>query len=130
MSIESIKRSIDKAFESTSIYNSLIVCHDDFMQLELKKVFKEDDYPIVDVSDVNIFDQGGARMLLIDYIDVSNLELILTKQKLNDISAIFLINPRHDLKNKVQSKMRGLNKIEIFELYSEIRSSGKNILSS
>ncbi len=94
--VSEAKRVIDEAYTNNSIHKSIVVCHDDIFRQNLYDILKADDYPVCTLTEVHMFAKDEARLLLIDFTDLTHIESFLPKKVLKQINYVFLIeNQRH-----------------------------------
>jgi hypothetical protein len=85
------KKLIDFVFTDTSIYKSIIVCHDIHTSRPLFKSLKNDLYPITDIRNYITFLTSAARTIILDCVDFKNIDKLFDENILNSINAIFFI---------------------------------------
>jgi len=85
------KTQIDQIFHETSIYKSLIICQDSSTYLQLFYQLYDDNYPVSDVLSVNKFSSNENRILMLDLVDLSNLNNLLTEDDEKKINAVFIV---------------------------------------
>lgn len=93
-----IKNTIDDIFSTRSIYKSLIVCHDDELTDNLVEQLVNDAYPISQLKDIGNYLKNDTRILVIDYIDYSNLSSFLDDESISKISLVIFIDGKPSTK--------------------------------
>lgn len=93
------KIHIDDIYTSRSVYKSLIVCHDNYLTDKLVGQLTEDGYPISTLQNVDKYLIDESRILIIDYIDYSNLEEFIDAENLSKINLVTFINSKSQKKS-------------------------------
>ena len=93
------KIHIDDIYTSRSVYKSLIVCHDNYLTDKLVVQLIEDGYPISTLQNVNKYLIDESRILIIDYIDYSNLDQFIDAENLSKINLVTFINSKSQKKS-------------------------------
>ena len=88
------KIHIDDIYTSRSVYKSLIICHDNYLTDKLVQQLREDNYPISTLQNIEQYLIDQSRILIIDYIDYSNLEQFIDVDNLNKINLVVFINSK------------------------------------
>lgn len=88
------KIHIDDIYTSRSVYKSLIICHDNYLTDKLVQQLREDNYPISTLQNIEQYLIDQSRILIIDYIDYSNLEQFIDADNLNKINLVIFINSK------------------------------------
>ena len=87
----SYKKQIDDIFYTSSIYKSLIVCHDNFTLLKLYHNMRYDHYPVADILHLDKFRLNNSRTLFIDHVDYDNIDKLLEPSDIAMVNAVFFI---------------------------------------
>ena len=83
---------IDNVYSQDSIHKALIVCHDDEVFDDLFSKLEMDEYPICNIYEVNSFKNDLKRILMIDYIDLNNLDKLLSQNDIDKLTTVFMID--------------------------------------
>ena len=117
-----IKNTIDDIFSTRSIYKSLIVCHDDELTDNLVEQLVNDAYPISQLKNIGNYLKNDTRILVIDYIDYSNLSSFLDDESISKISLVIFID------GKPSTKLMPENCESIFKLSTKVLSFSKTLI--